>query len=152
LQNRNDELVRVKAELDRIHDRFNQLESFAVQAENATRGEVERMRSEFQAQLASLQAELSQKEWALVERQASANGSEQDLRQQIESLRSQLSEQKSVDQQSISKSAISAAQLERLASLESTLNATATGMAPLSDESSQRRWRSRFVAKRRWKV
>ena len=152
LQNRNDELVREKAELDRIHDRFNQLESSAAQAESATSGEVERMRSEFQAQLALLQAELSQKEWALVEHQAGANGSEQDFRHEIETLRRQLSEQKSAEQQSISESAIGAAQLESLASLESTLNATATGMAPFGDESSQRRWRSRFVAKRRWKI
>ena len=151
-QNRNDELVRVKAELDRIHSRFNQLEFSAAQAESATSGEVERMRSEFQAQLALLQAELSQKESALVEHQASASGSEHDLRQQIELLRRQLSEQKSADQQSISESAISAPQLERLASLELTLNMTETGMAPFGDEAPQRRWRSRFVAKRRWKV
>ena len=110
------------------------------------------MRSEFQAQLALLQAELSQKEWALEEHQASASALAQENHHQIDSLRRQLSEQKSADQQSISESTISAAQLARLASLESTLNATETGMASFDDESQPRGWRSRFVAKRRWKV
>ncbi|HLN86022.1 MAG TPA: hypothetical protein VK200_06155, partial [Candidatus Limnocylindrales bacterium] len=152
VQNRNDELFRVKAELEQIQDRFNQLESSTSEAEGATCGEVERMRREFQSQLALLQAELSQKESALEEHQASANGLEQQYRHEIETLRHQLSEQKTANEQSIGESTISAAQLERLASLESALNATATGMAQIDGESTQRHWRSRFVAKRRWKV
>ena len=65
LESRNDELVRVKNDLDSLAERFSQLESHAVQAESSASGEAESMRTGFQAQLALLQAELSQKEWAL---------------------------------------------------------------------------------------
>ena len=90
LQDRNDELVRVKAELDGLQERLQQLESSSTQAESALRDDSERMRTEFQAQLALLQAELSQREWAIEERQAEARGQEQKLREEIDSLREQL--------------------------------------------------------------
>ena len=92
LQNRNDELVRVKGELDSLSERFTQLQTNAIQAESSASGDAERMRTEYQAQLALLQAELSQKEWALEERQAIIAGIEQEHRQQIEALRQQLAE------------------------------------------------------------
>ena len=95
---------------------------------------------------------MSQKEWALVEHQASANGLEQDYRQRIDSLQHQLSEQESANEQRLGESTISAEQLERLASLESTLHAPPTGMAHIDGEPQEHHWRSRFVAKRRWKV
>jgi chromosome segregation ATPase len=94
LQNRNEELVRVKAELDRLYEQVSQLESSRSEAVNALRDDSERMRTEFQAQLALLQAELSQREWTIEERQAAARGQEQNLRQEIESLRQQLAESK----------------------------------------------------------
>jgi len=90
LQNRNDELVRVKAEMDSLQERFAQLELSTSQTESALAGETERMHTELQARLALLQAELSQKEWALEERDATARGLEQIYLEEIESLRKQL--------------------------------------------------------------
>jgi hypothetical protein len=94
LRDRNEELVRVKAELDSLHERLTQLESAHSEAEIALRHDSERMRTEFQAQLALLQAELSQREWTLEERDAVARGLEQNLRQEIEALRQKLAESK----------------------------------------------------------
>ncbi len=92
LEGRNDELVRVKNDLDSLAERFSQLESHAVHAESNASGEAENMRTGFQAQLALLQAELSQKEWAVEERQAIIAGLEQEHRQQLEALLQQLAE------------------------------------------------------------
>jgi hypothetical protein len=55
------------------------------------------MRREFQAQLALLQAELSQKEWVLDERQAIVRGLEQKYSQEIEALRQENEELKKRD-------------------------------------------------------
>src|ERR1051325_7516562 len=70
LQNRNDELVTVKASMDALQERLSEAETTTAGKVSAADAELERMRSEFQAQLALLQAELSQKDWALQEREA----------------------------------------------------------------------------------
>jgi chromosome segregation ATPase len=97
LQNRNDELVRVKAQLDQLHERLAQLES-SSQEESPATVEAERVRTEFQAQLALLQAELSQKQWAQEDRQAKARTVEQSLRQELDSLRRQLAANEAAEQ------------------------------------------------------
>jgi chromosome segregation ATPase len=151
LQTRNDELVQAQSELERIRERFHELESAAVQARTLSAGEVESLRAEFQGQLALLHAELGKKNSALAEQQASVSGLEQKYRDEITALRQQLSEHATSRRQAAREMDISATQLERLAQLESMLHDPATGMAQAEDELSQRRWRSRFVAKRRWK-
>src|SRR6185503_13121648 len=50
LQNRNDELVRVKSELDRLKEHDSAIESASSRAESTYGSEAERMRNEFQAQ------------------------------------------------------------------------------------------------------
>ena len=151
LHARNDELGQAQTELDRIRARFHELEGAAAQARTLSAGAAESLRAEFQGQLALLHAELDEKNSALVERQARVSDLEQKYRDEVASLRRQLSEHDAIRQRVGRESDISAAQLERLAQIESMLHAPATGMAHGEDELSQRRWRSRFVAKRRWK-
>lgn len=95
LQDRNDELVRVKAEGDTLHERFSAMETAATDAESAFNSETERMRMEFQAQIALLQAEISQKEWADAERQAETRGLEENYRREIDRLREKLAQAES---------------------------------------------------------
>jgi len=92
LQDRNDELVRVKVDTDALRERFSAMETTATEAESAFSSEMERMRVEFQAQIALLQAELSQKEWADAERQAEMRGLEENYRREIEGLREKLAQ------------------------------------------------------------
>ena len=75
------------------------LESATNQNEAAVSEETEQMRTEFQAQLALLQAELSQKEWALEEQCASASGLDQQYREQIEVLNQKLAQAEAHAQQ-----------------------------------------------------
>jgi chromosome segregation ATPase len=152
LQDRNDELVRVKAEMDRLHDRLNHLESSRSQAESALRDDAERMRTEFQAQLALLQAELSQREWALEERQAEARGQEQHLRQEIDSLRQQLVKSKTTQQHDTDAFVFG----EPRASDAGEQHFEDSGNAGRGDGYSgsfarRRRWQSGFGWKRRWR-
>ncbi len=132
LQNRNDELVRVKADLDAYQDRLNQMAAAVARAENTASSEIDSMRSEFQAQLALLQAELSQKDWTLDERHATAEGLAQEHRQEVESLRRQLS--------------------EKSAPSDPSIGAVAIDMANLAAQAHERRWQGGFASKRRWKV
>ncbi len=156
LQDRNEELVRVKTDLDGLTERFTQLESQAVQAEKNADGETESMQTEYQAQLALLQAELSQKEWALEERQAIIAGLEQEHRHELEALRQQLAAKEVAltpapgafvlgdpnltDEQRD--------KLKKLDDIESELrNGDALGTSLLN----RRRWPGGFGSKRRWR-
>jgi chromosome segregation ATPase len=149
LESRNDELVRVKNDLDGLAERFNQLDSHAVHAQSSALGEAENMRTGFQAQLALLQAELSQKEWALEERQAIIAGIEQEYRQQVDALRQQLAEEE--------QSAIPAdnafvmgapnlteAQREKLHKLDDMVNTIRSGDDNSFPAPSGRRWQTGF--------
>jgi chromosome segregation ATPase len=152
LQNRNDELVRVKSELDRLKEHDSAIESASSRAESTYGSEAERMRNEFQAQLALLQAELSQKEWALEEHQAEARGREQNLRQEIDSLRRQLAESESQKEHRShdfvfgeTQSALTPEPRFELTGKD-TANDGANGLV------GQRRWNSGFGSKRRWRA
>jgi hypothetical protein len=119
-------------------------------AENAFSGETEQMRTEFQAQLALLQAELSQKEWALEERQAEARGREQNLRQEIESLRQQLAQSKAAKEQGrdfVFGEPASSQAPEQHFELSDHGEAAER---PSSRFANHRRWSSGFGWKRRW--
>lgn len=167
LQDRNDELVRVKAEMDRLHERFNQLESPASQTENALASDAEHMRAEFQAQLSLLQAELSQKEWALEEQRAAARGVGQahaqqieavheQYRQQMETLRQQLANSESPldeynDRFVLGDGQLTEEQQERKQKYREVVTAVTNGTDPSFSASENRRWHSRFNRKRRWK-
>jgi len=77
LESRNEELVRVKTDLDKLQARLSEAEYSAKRAQEAAATENETMRTELQAQIAYLQAELSQRDWALAEREA-ARGIQRD--------------------------------------------------------------------------
>jgi hypothetical protein len=150
LQNRNEELVTVKAAMDALQERLSETETTTAGKENAALADVERMRTEFQAQVALLQAELSQKDWALQERDAMSQSLKQNYRDEIDSLRQRLKEETSRK--------VSATE-------EFTIGEIQLGAAPDRPVASQvhdphcvdssgqgRRWHTDFVWKRRWKA
>ena len=157
LQSRNDELVRVKNDLDSLAERFSQLESHAVHAQSSASGEAESMRTGFQAQLALLQAELSQKEWALEERQAIIAGIEQEHRQQLDALRQQLAEEEQsaipADNNTfvMGDPNLTEAQREKLLKLDDMVKAIRSSDNVSAPAQSGRRWQSGFGWKRRWR-
>ena len=147
LQNRNDELVTVKRTKDALQERLNEIETAAAGKEDAASAELERMRSEFQAQLVFVQAELSQKDWVLHELEAMSQSVEQNYRREIDSLR-QLLEEKKIHNLNVNG--------------EFTLGETGLNQAPEARCASEvydnhngsvqrRRWHSGFAWKRRWK-
>ena len=152
LQDRNDEVVRVKTEMDLLLDRFTQLESSASQSEATLTVDTEQMRTEFQAQLALLQAELSQKEWALEERNATARGLEHHYLQEIESLRQQLAQKEIAKREDDHDFVLGEPQTQQE---QNDAFQVAEGVRSLDGYSHQseheRRWRSGFGWKRRWK-
>lgn len=156
LQDRNDEVVRVKSETDALLERFSQMESSASEAESAFTAESERMRIEFQAQLALFQAELSQKEWALEEAQAAARGLEQTYRQEIGSLRRQLEEtearaQEDKDKYVLGEGKLTDEQQKRYEKYKQVMDVVISATNPSFPVTENRRWRSQFGWKRRWK-
>ena len=157
LQDRNDELVRVKAEMDALQEQFHNMESAASQTEASLSAEAEKMRTEFQAQLALLQAELSQKEWALEEQRAATGTIEAQFRQNLQTLNQQLAETEArakdgPDKFVLGENTRTSEQQERYKTFRDTLDAVVNGddgSFPASEN--RRRWRSGFGWKRRWK-
>jgi chromosome segregation ATPase len=149
---RNEELVRAKADLEQTHNRLTQLETSTSLAAAAGSGEIDRMRGEYQAQLSALQAELSQKDWALRERSAHASGLEQEYRDQIDALRRQLAEKPSAQDPIVGESASSATEAATIAEIGEIVDAARNGAAHFNSASQYRRWRSGFASKRRWKL
>ena len=154
LENRNEELLLVKAEMDLLQERVTELEAEAGQNEQTALSERERMRTEFQAQIALLQAELSQKQWALDERQATVYGVEQNLSTQIQDLQAELAQKEALLQThtadfSIPTSELTEAQKERLQQMDKIVTAAIDAEASFP-ASSDRRWRSHLGWKRRW--
>lgn len=154
LQNRNDELVRSKSERDALQGKNRDLAATSARIEAAMSAEAERMRTEFQAQLAFLQAELSQKEWALEEKHAAGGGKDQQYREQIELLRRQLAEaepRKQPEKLDIGDDALTEEQEERYAKLREVADAVTSRPDPSFPASENRRWRTQMGWKRRWK-
>ena len=152
LQDRNDELVRVKAQLDQLHERLAQLEAPPPREENSFDVEGERMRTEFQAQLALLQAELSQKEWAAEELQAKARGLEQSLRQEIDALRRALGSKETSEPCAAREFVFDAPRSNHREDDVFAFDGGAEGAVPPPGSfASQRRWHTGFGWKRRWR-
>jgi hypothetical protein len=148
LQNRNDELVTVKATVDALQERLSAAETTTAGKEAAAELELEQMRSEFQAQLALLQAELSQKDWALQEREALSQSLEQNYRRETDSLRQLLEEEKIRKVRATEEFTIGEIRLGPAGDVE-----LASQIHDHPDASAQRRrWHTDFVWKRRWKA
>ena len=149
LQNRNDELVTVKASMDALQERLSAAETTTAGKVSAADAELERMRSEFQAQLALLQAELSQKDWALQEGEAMSQSLEQDYRHEIDSLRQRLDEEKSRNADVTEEFTMGEMQLDSAP----VVHQRPQVHDPHADSSAQRRrWHTDFAWKRRWKA
>ena len=149
LRNRNDELVTVKATVDALQERLSAAETTTAGKEAAAELELEQMRSEFQAQLALLQAELSQKDWALQEREAMSQSLEQNYRHEIDSLRRRLDEEKSRNVSATEEFTMGEMPLDPAPDVplksqvhEHSVDSPAQG----------RRWHTDFAWKRRWKA
>ena len=104
------------------------------------------MRTEFQAQLALLQAELSQKEWALQEREAQAHAMEQQLRREIEILGRRIHAESSERGLVGGGEGIDEGPEETL-----SLNGHSGSHGASGLFASHRRWNSGFSSKRRWR-
>jgi len=156
LQNRNDELVRVKSDRDALQESYNDLVTATARNEARVSDDVERMRTEFQAQLALLQAELSQKEWALEEQRAAASGMDLAHREEIEALRQQVAQtqtrtQENPDKFVLGDEPLTEDQHQRRQKYREVIDAVTSGDHRSFPASENRRWRSRFGWKRRWK-
>ncbi len=156
LQDRNEELVRVKVEMDTFQEQCRNLESAASQNEASLGTEMEKMRTEFQAQLALLQAELSQRDWALEEQRAAKSTIELQFRQDLETLNQQLAEtevraKENQDKFVMGDDKLTPEQQDRYQKYRNVMDAVAVGSDGSFPASENRRWRGRFGWKRRWK-
>jgi chromosome segregation ATPase len=156
LASRNEELMRVKAEMDTLRDRVSELESSAKRFEESAEADSAKMRTEFQAQLAFLQAELSQKEWALEEGQAALKTLEQGFRTKVVELEMELTERKSSIEHPrqdfvLGDSSEPEPRLDRTWKLQERLDADCSeSLQPTSNHHS-RKWRDSGDWKRRWR-
>jgi hypothetical protein len=133
------------------------LAAAANQNEAAVSEESEQMRTEFQAQLALLQAELSQKEWALEEQCASASGLDQQYREQVEVLKQKLAQAEGHAQQDPARLVIGA---DKINGAQGQMYSQYGEVAEMPTRGSNyphlalgsRRWRTRLDRKRRWKT
>jgi len=96
LASRNEELMRVKAEMNLLQERAAEIEFSAKLVEESAASENQKMRTEYQAHVALLQAELSQKEWELAEQQARVSGMEQSFNARVQELQTQLAEKQAL--------------------------------------------------------
>jgi hypothetical protein len=155
LASRNEELVRVKAEMDLLQGQISELKSSNKRIQESTETECAKMCAEFQAQMAFLQAELSQRDWTLEEREAAQKVLEQGLRAKIGQLEAQLEQIKTPDQDPAQEFVLgvnweSEAQLDHTWKLQERLDGNgAISVQRASDHSDK--WRSSGRWKRRWR-
>ena len=155
LANRNEELVRVKAEMDLLQTQISELKSSGKRIQESAEIEGAKMRSEFQAQVAFLQAELSQRDWTLQEREAAQKVLEQGLRAKIGQLEAQLEQIKTSNQDPAQEFVLgvnweSEAQLDHTWKLQERLDGNGTVSAQRASDHSDK-WRSSGRWKRRWR-
>jgi DNA repair exonuclease SbcCD ATPase subunit len=154
LGSRNEEVMQAKAELDQLRGRYTELERAAEQLAAEAAAENNLMETEFQAKLALLQAELSQKEWALEEKQAIVNGLEQRFNARIQDLQMQLAEKQTQAETHsgdvlLGEMASSIAQNRKSTTLEEPIKVSESQTR--LNKNHGRRWRTGGVRKRRWK-
>lgn len=155
LASRNEELMRVKSEMELLQGEVSELKSSSKRIQDSAETESAKMRTEFQAQLAFLQAELSQRDWALQEGQAAQKVLEQGLRAKIDELEVQLAQLKSSSEASPQEFVLgdkweSEARLDHTWKMQERLDGnSAEGAQTAANDSG--RWRSRGQWKRRWR-
>jgi hypothetical protein len=155
LASRNEELVRVKAEIDLLQGQISELKESNQRIQESAETECAKMRTEFQAQLAFLQAELSQRDWAIEEREAAQRVLEQGLRAKIGQLELQLAQIKTSAEGAAQEFILgenweSEAQLDHTWKLQERLDGNgAAGAQTPYDQSGK--WRGSGRWKRRWR-
>jgi len=155
LASRNEELVRVKAEMDLLQGQISELKSSSKRIQESAETECAKMCAEFQAQMAFLQAELSQRDWMLEEREAAQKVLEQGLRAKIGQLEAQLEQIKTSNQEPAQEFVLgvkweSEAQLDHTWKLQERLDGNGAISAQRASDHSDK-WRSSGRWKRRWR-
>jgi chromosome segregation ATPase len=156
LENRNDELLRVKTELDALQERIACLESAARQIELESLPKAQREEEQTRVELDKFWNELSQKEEVLEERQPAVNDLEQNFQAQINSLRSELAEKEALLENPnkgflLGEPILTDSQRERLNRLEQLVDAIKADNEQTLISPANRRWRFSLGRKRRWK-
>jgi chromosome segregation ATPase len=156
LENRNEQLLRVKMEMDELQDRIGYLESVARQAELESRHKDERSEEQPRPELEKLRQKLSQKEQMLKQRQTAVNDSEPGLQAQINSLRSELAEKQALLENPrsgflIGEPTLTESQKERLSRLEQLVETIKADNEQTLISPHNRKWRFSLSRKRRWK-
>ena len=156
LENRNDELLRVKPELDAFQERIAYLESAARQAELESIEKAEHVGEQTSIELDKLWNELSQKERVLEERQVAVNDLEQNFQAQIDNLRSELAEKQALLENPskgflLGDPTLSESQKQKLNRLEQLVETIKADNEQTLMSAQNRRWRFSLGRKRRWK-
>jgi len=156
LENRNDELLRVKTELDVLQERIADLESAVKQAERESLNKPEHTGEHARTAVDSLWEALGQKERVLEERQAAVNDLEQNFQVEIDDLRSELAEKQALLENPskgflIGDPTLTESQREKLNRLEQLVEAIKADNEQTLISPHNRRWRFSLGRKRRWK-
>jgi len=156
LENRNDELLRVKLEADSLQDRIAYLESAARQAELESLHPSARAEEQTRPELDRLWEELSQKEQMLEQRQTAVNDLEQGFQAQIDSLRSELAEKQALLENPgtaflLGEPTLTESQKEKLGRLEQLVETIKADNEQTLISAQNRKWRFSLSRKRRWK-
>jgi hypothetical protein len=155
LASRNEELMRVKAEMDLLQGELSELKASIKRIQESAKTECAEMRSEFQAQVAFLQAELSQRDWTLQEREAAQKVLEQGLRAKIGQLEAQPEQVKTSTEGPAQEFVLgvnweSEARLDDTWKLQERLDGNGAEIAQTASNQSGK-WRNSGAWKRRWR-
>ena len=155
LESRNDELLRVKSDLDSLQERMTYLESAARQAVLERAHDAEALERQNKSELDRLWDGLAQKEQILETRQAAVNDIEQGFQAQIDSLRSELAQKQALLENPskgflLGDPTLTKSQKEKLTRLEQLVE-TIKADNEQTLISPNRRWRFGLGRKRRWK-
>jgi chromosome segregation ATPase len=96
LENQTHELRSTQSEITALRDKIEELESAKLAADTNASAAINRLREQYQLELASMRAELEEREIALEERQRSLRVLEEKLNSQIHQLENQLAEKQSL--------------------------------------------------------
>ena len=156
LESRNDELLRVKAEMDALQERIIYLGSAATEAQLQATNKDEAIADQDRAELEKLWNELGQTEQMLEQRQAAVNDLEGDVQAQINKLRSELADRQALLENPskgflLGEPTLSESQKEKLNRLEQLVETIKADNEQTLISPHNRRWRFSLGRKRRWK-
>ena len=156
LESRNEELLRVKTELDSFQERITYLESIASEAEVESLHKTEREGEQTRIELDKLWDELSQKDRVLEERQAAVNDLEKNFQAQISGPCIELTERQALLESPnkslfLGEPTLTETQKEKLSRLEQLVETIKTDNEKRLISPQNRRWHFSLGRKRRWK-